>query len=144
MGNQVFSDNDLVAALNLHGRNVTRVAVELGVSRAAVRKRLKGMPAGLAAPTIQAFREQRADLFAEIQQMLLTYITPKKLKDASLQQLANAFEKFYTNERLEQGKATEHIAHAHYQALEDTDKALIKKLIAERTATKLEAIDYEE
>lgn len=144
MGKQVFSDDELIAALNSHGRNVTRVAVELGVSRAAVRKRLKGIPANLAAPSVKQFREQRPDLFAEMQQLLLTYITPKKLKDASLQQISNAFERFYKAEKLERGEATEHHAHIIASNLSDEDRDIFKKLIAERTKAKLDVIDYDE
>jgi len=39
MGEQKFTDIELITALDYHKGNVTRVAEELGVSRAAVIKR---------------------------------------------------------------------------------------------------------
>jgi hypothetical protein len=139
-----FTDIDLIAALNLHQGNVTRAAKDLGVTRQAVIKRKKLLPDGVIAPTIKEFRESRADTFARLQQILLQYITPEKLKGASLQQIGTLFGIMYDKERLEKNLATEHIAHAHYQMLDDSQMAKVKQLAKDLTQKKLTEIEYNE
>jgi len=143
MANKKFTDLELIAALNLHNGNINRAAKELNVSRAAVIKRKKVLPDGVIAPTIQDFREQRADTFARLQQILLQYITPQKLKNASLAQIGTLFGIMYDKERLEKNLATEHIAHAHYQQLDQKQMAQIKDLAKQLTEDKLKAITYD-
>lgn len=137
-----FTNTDLIVALNLHDGNVTRAAEELGVSRAAIIKRRKQLPSGCLSKDLTQFRQKRADIFAEIQKMILMYITPDKLAKSSLQQLGTLFGIMYDKERLEQNLATEHIAHAHYEVLDDQTKESIRKLTDELTAKKLQAVSY--
>ena len=91
MGEKKFTDIELITALDHHKGNVTRVAEALGVSRAAVIKRKKKIPEGIITPDVETFRQERANIFASIQQALLRYITPDKLKGASLAQIGTLF-----------------------------------------------------
>lgn len=142
MAKQKFDDMELIAALNLHNNNISRAAQELGVTRAAVLKRKKTLPEGVIAPTISEFRNQRADTFARLQQILLQYITPAKLKGASLAQIGTLFGIMYDKERLEKNLATDHIVHDHYQQLTDDQLRKIKQLAKDLTQKKLENITY--
>lgn len=144
MGNKRFTNTDLIVALNLHNGNVSRVAEELGVSRAAVIKRRKTLPEGCLSSDLKQYRTKRADIFAELQKTLLMYITPEKLAKASIQQIMTAFGIMYDKERLEQNLATEHIAHAHYEVLDDSTKRKIADLTKELTAKKLNQITYDD
>ena len=144
MPKQKFDDFELIAALNLHNGNISRAAQELGVTRAAVIKRKKTLPEGVIAPTISEFRTQRADTFARLQQILLQHITPAKLKGASLAQIGTLFGIMYDKERLERGQATEHIAHAHYEKLDETQLKALKEFSKTMVQDKLKAITYED
>jgi hypothetical protein len=139
-----FTDVELIAALGLCNGNITKTAEQLGVSRAAVIKRKKTIPEGVIAPTIKEFRKERADVFAHIQRACLQYITPEKLKKASLQQIGTLFGIMYDKERLEQNLSTENVAHALEQALSDNDIKRLDTLITERTKEKLEEVEYVE
>ena len=144
MANQKFDDFELIAALNLHNGNISRTAQELGVTRAAVIKRKRVLPEGVIAPTIGEFREQRADTFARLQQILLQHITPAKLKGASLAQIGTLFGIMYDKERLERGQATEHIAHAHYEKLDDNQLKALKEFSKAMVERKMREISYDE
>jgi hypothetical protein len=143
MPRQKFDDFELIAALNLHNGNISRAAQDLGVSRAAVIKRKKTLPEGVIAPSVKEFREQRADTFARLQQILLQHITPQKLKGASLAQIGTLFGIMYDKERLEKNLATEHIAHAHYQMLNNDQLSKVKQLAKDLTEQKLKEITYD-
>ena len=136
-----YSDIELMEALLNSDGNISRAARELGVTVQSVRKRKNGLPVGVMGST-KNYREVRAEVFADLQKMLLRYITPDKLKKASLAQIGTLFGIFYDKERLERGQATEHIAHAHYQALDDDSKKMLKDTIQQLTEKKLNAIDY--
>ena len=142
MGEKKFTDIELITALDFHKNNVTRVAEELGVSRAAVIKRKKKIPEGIITPDIETFRQERANIFASIQQTLLRYITPTKLKAASLQQIGTLFGIMYDKERLEKNQATDFIAHAHFQMLAPDQMASIRNLAKELTERKLKQVTY--
>lgn len=139
-----FDDFEMIAALNLHNGNVSRAAKELGVTRAAIIKRKKTLPDGVIAPTIEEFRTQRADTFSRLQQILLQHITPAKLKGASLAQIGTLFGIMYDKERLERGQATEHIAHAHYEALDDKQLKALKDFSKTMVEQKMKAINYDD
>jgi hypothetical protein len=142
MGEQKFTDIELITALDYHKGNVTRVAEALGVSRAAVIKRKKKIPEGIITPDVETFRQERANIFASIQQALLRYITPDKLKHASLQQIGTLFGIMYDKERLEKNQATDFIAHAHFQALPADQMQSIRALSKELTERKLKKVNY--
>jgi hypothetical protein len=144
MAKQKFTDIDMIAALNLHQGNITRAAKELGVTRAAVHNRIDTLPQGVLTRDLSEFRRNRADTFADIQKIILQYITPEKLKQASLQQLGTLFGIMYDKERLEQNLSTENIAHKHAQNLSDADRDALKKLVKDMTINKRDAIKYDD
>ena len=123
--------------------NVAQAAKHLGVTPMSVRKRraklIKGMTGSL-----KEYKEKRADIFAEIQRLLLKHVTPDKIAKSSLNQIGTLFGIFYDKERLERGQATEHIAHAHYQQLDDKSRKMIKDTIRKMTEEKMKAINYDE
>ena len=143
MPKQKFDDFEMIAALNIHNGNISRAAQELGVTRAAIIKRKKHLPEGVIAPTISEFRMQRADTFARLQQILLQHITPAKLKGASLAQIGTLFGIMYDKERLERGQATEHIAHKHYESLDETQLKALKDFSKTMVEQKLREITYD-
>lgn len=116
----------IFAKPNGHKYTHAEMANELGVTRGAVTKALGKIPKSmLVAQDIENYRRQRADIFADIQKLILSYITPTKLKQTSIQQLGNLFKMFYEKEKLELGLATEHIAVIHQNKL---DAATMKKI----------------
>jgi len=123
--------------------NVAQAAKHLGVTPMSVRKRraklIKGMTGSL-----KEYKEKRADIFAEIQRLLLKHVTPDKIAKSSLNQIGTLFGIFYDKERLERGQATEHIAHAHYQQLDDKSRKMIKDTIRKMTEEKLKQVSYDE
>jgi hypothetical protein len=145
MANKKFTDMELVAVWNRNNGNESAAAQELGVTRAAVRKRRALLPAALFASKVEEFRQNRADAFAEIQRVAMTYLMDhKKLMKASPQQLATLMAIAYDKERLEQNLSTENIAHDHYKRLDPEDREMLKELIKSRTQKKLEAIKYDD
>jgi len=116
------------------------IAEKLGKTRGAVTKALAKIPKSmLVRHSIDDYRKQRADIFADIQKMILTYITPAKLKGSSLQQLGNLFKVFYEKEKLELGQATEHVAVIHQNSLDKKTMASIQEAI--ESATKKQMLE---
>ncbi len=123
-----------------NGQKMTQseIANELGVSRVAVTVALRDIPKSLLVrESVDNFRKARADIFSDIQKMILTFITPSKLKRASIQQLGNLFKMFYEKEKLELGQATEHIAVIHENKLDAETIAKIQEAIEMSTMKKL-------
>jgi hypothetical protein len=140
---QKFTDMELVATWNRNHGNVSRTAEELGVTRRAVKNRKEKLPSALFSINLQEFRQNRADLFAEIQKVAMVYLLDaKKLAKASPQQLITMMAIAYDKERLEKNLSTENIAHNHYQNLDQQDRDMLKKFIAKRTEKKLGEIQY--
>lgn len=144
MSKQKFTDIELIAALNIHAGSSTRAAEELGVTRDAVQKRKALLPKGALAMDLDTYKKTRADIFADFQRTLLQYVTPEKMKSASLQQIGTLFGIMYDKERLEKNLATEHIAHVMQSKLSEEDKADLRELIAAKTKRMRESISYEE
>ena len=116
----------------------------MGVTRRAVKARKLKMPDALFAVNLNEFRQRRADLLAEIQRIaMLNIMDTKKMKAASLQQLATIMAIAYDKERLEQNLSTENIAHDQYHRLDAEDKKMLRELINKRTQKKLSEVTYE-
>lgn len=78
------------------------IAKELRCSRVAVTKALANIsPTLLSQRDTETFVTERADILAELQQTLIRYVTPEKLKRASLSQIVTAMAILYDKERLE-------------------------------------------
>lgn len=133
-----INEQELILML---GQGLTHQAIadEFGVSRAAVSKKIATLPPSLREhKSLEMFKKTRADRFAELQQMLLRFITPDKLAKASLAQIGTLFGIFYDKERLEQNLATEHVAHAHLAQLSEVDRKALKDAVVKMTQTQLD------
>lgn len=137
MAKKKFSNSELIDVLHIVDGSPTKAAEALGVTRAAIIKRRDMLPEGILAKDIDTFRRKRADVFARVQQIMLQYITPAKMERASLSQLILAFGLMYDKERMEQGKPTEHVAHAHLSKMHPDDLKAIKDLVKQTTQRKL-------
>lgn len=127
---------DLANTTNDDGSSLSHqeIADRMGCSRPAVTRALQRIPQWqLQERDIEQFKLDRADIFAQAQQMILQYITVDKLKVASLQQLGTLFGIMYDKERLERGQATQHIAEVSQLKLDKETLKLINMAIESRT-----------
>jgi hypothetical protein len=114
------------------------MARHLGVTRPAVTRALAKIPKSvLASHDVQTFRKNRADIFADMQRMILTYMTPEKLKGASINQLGTLFGIVYDKERLEKGQATAHVAQINRSMLDDESLKKVRQIVADITQKKI-------
>ena len=114
------------------------MARHLGVTRPAITKALKQIPPSiLHSHDVHTFRQNRADIFAEMQRLILTYMTPEKMKGASLNQLGTMFGIIYDKERLEKGQATQHVAQINKSMIDDKSMAKIREVIQEMTQAQI-------
>lgn len=139
-----FTDEDLIQALTVHEGNISKAAQELDVTRAAVKKRVNSLPAGVFLTDLNQFRMKRADTFADIQRRILQHITPEKLAKASLNQLGTLLGIFYDKERLEQNLSTENIAHDMVKRIDPKDMGMLKEYIKKTTERKRNEIQYDD
>ena len=115
------------------------IADNMGCARPTVTRALQRIPPWIiGVKDLDAYKRKRADVFAQAQQLILDYITPDKLKGASLQQLGTLFGIFYDKERLELGKATSHVAEVSVRMLDSETKKLIEQAIQNRTKVLLD------
>lgn len=116
------------------------IADKMGCSRPAVTRALQRVPPWiLQNRDIEKFKVDRADIFAQAQQLILQFITPDKLRAASIQQLGTLFGIFYDKERLERGQATQHVAEISELKLDKDTMMFIQKAIEARTKSILES-----
>jgi hypothetical protein len=132
-----FSDAELIDVLHIAEGNAAQAARALGVSRAAVVKRRDALPEGILAKDIDVFRQKRADVLARVQQILFQYITPEKLKKASLSQLIMAIGLMFDKERVETNKPSEYVAHAHLNKMHPKDLEMVKDMVKRTTERKV-------
>lgn len=137
-GVRKFSDVDLIQALNATGGNVTRAAELLGVSRLAVIRRRDGLPKGLLMD-VDEFRRNKEKAFTELQQIIMQYVTPEKLRKSSAAQLMSMIGILEDKIRQIKGLPTEQIAHAHIHKLHPDDVKLIKQVIKQKTRRLVDA-----
>jgi len=132
----------MMCARTPEGRKYTHseMAAQLGVSRGAVTAMIPKIPEEIVAKrNVENYREARAELFADLQKMILTYITPQKLKQSSLQQLGNLFKMFYEKEKVELGQVTDTAVVIHKNRLDKETIAQIEEAIGSATAKRLAA-----
>ena len=118
----------------------TEMAEKLGVTRVAVARQLaKLSPSLISSRDVSQYREERADIIAELQQTLIRHITPDKLNRASLSQILMAFGILYDKERLERDQSTQNTAvQIKTSDLDAEDKEKFRELIKEMTQKRLE------
>lgn len=112
MGKRKIDESKLIMLAthrDASGKGLTQseIAEQLGVTTAAVSVALKKLPKSvLAATDANSWRTNRADVFADMQRFILQYITPDKLKHASINQLGTLFGIMYDKEAKERGHGT--------------------------------------
>ena len=87
----------------------TDTATLLGCDKSNISKRLK--ESGYQANYLTNYKNQRADILASYQQIILNSITNEDLQKAGLSQKMMAYGVLYDKERLERGQSTENIAY---------------------------------
>ena len=133
---------DVAEALRLrlvHKLPYSTIASYYGVSDRAVRKALKRFLDLLEAPEVlEEYENVKAQLLSSAEMMLLNEIVrPEKLKKASVNNLAYAFERVFNANRLERGKSTQNISYAELtKEIEELEKA-----IAEYEKTTVQSIE---
>lgn len=148
MAKQQFDRHLMVALWNRYNGNETRVAEKLEVTRAAVRKARKQMDPTLFIVDVENYRKKRADILAQInmranQEILYRLMDPVLSKKMGTTELNKIGGTAHDKERLERGQATEHIAHAHYEALDDKQLKALKEFSKTMTNRKMGAIAYD-
>jgi biotin operon repressor len=131
-----INEQELILYLG-QGLTHEQIAQKMGVSRPAITKAVGRLPQDIMIKAdIKEFRLLRADAFAQIQQSIINIMKMKLAREGdkiSLNQLGTLFGILYDKERLEQGKATEHIAHATYKQLTPEDRKMLRDFINQRT-----------
>lgn len=92
------------------GLTTGQAAKLLGCDRSNISQRLKVV--GVQPGYLKKYKDNRADVFAAYQSIILDSITPNDLKKAGLSQKMMGFGVLYDKERLERGQSTENIAYA--------------------------------
>lgn len=101
---------DATQALDLkvnHNLSVRQIAKLQGVSKSAIANRIKDL---LPTQETEIYKKNKADILAHTQLKLITNMDDKRLKKASVNNLAYAFQNLYSCERLERGQSTSNIA----------------------------------
>ena len=116
------------------------IAEQMGVTRVAIAKAMaKCSPSLLAKRDLNAYKRDRANILAELQQTLMRYVTPKKIESASLSQIITCMAILYDKERLERNNSTENVAiNVKVENLDETVKAKMTDLIREMTQKRIE------
>jgi hypothetical protein len=115
------------------------ISDRMGCSRVAVTRAIQRVPEWqIKERDLEQFKRERADIFAAAQQLVLKYLTHDKLKKASPQQIATLMAIFYDKERLERGKATQHVANLTDIQLDKETKKLLQEAIVSRTKAMLD------
>ena len=110
---------DVRKALTLRLKNhlsYEEIATQLGVSKQGVHQGLKPFMDALGDPrAIQAFQDNEPGLISAAKMKVYSFMIDNAvLQKASLNNLAYAYSQIDTVKRLEEGKATAHIAYADY------------------------------
>lgn len=113
LSNRSRTKIDIYQALKQYEDGVTyqELAKAYGCSAQNVHQRLS--PYIKRRKEVQQFKENRADLLADIQEKILSSIDDKLIKKAQLLQRVDAAGKLYDKERLERGQSTENIVSIH-------------------------------
>jgi hypothetical protein len=106
------------------GNSIAATARLLGCNKSNITTRLQ--QAGLTPGYLKEYKDNRADIFATYQHMVLNYLTPAKLKSAGVVALNALFGTLYDKERLERGQSTENIA---YLDIVKAQKIVDKKVL---------------
>ena len=112
---------NVAAALDLqlnHGLSYAQMAPILGVTPAAIHKRLKHL---LPDESTKYYKDHRADIFSHVQLQLLSQVDARRLKKINIRDAVISTGILYDKERLERGQST---ANADMRVLSTTLKEL--------------------
>ena len=102
---------DIAKSLDLrlnHNLSHRQIAKMQGVSKSAIHKRLQAF---LPTEATEIYRANKADIFSEAQLKVIINMDSKRLKSASLNNLAYSLQNLYNCERLERGQSTHNVAY---------------------------------
>lgn len=109
---QVRSELTLTEILQekISGKSNVKIAQQAGVTEAAIRKKLKKIHSLIDKEENNVYNQYKTQILTGAERTLLNeLLAPDKLKKASINNLAYAFQNIYNANRLEQGKSTENI-----------------------------------
>ncbi len=132
---------DVNSALKLRVENklsYQQIANLQGTSRAGIHKALKRF---LPTKESEYFQANKADILNKVQMMIVEQVDQKRLKGASLNNLAYAFQNFHNSERLDRGESTSNVDIRSITARADT---LLEYLKVEGNTVDLEKINEKE
>lgn len=115
------TDIKAVIAMSQGGLRVTEIAERTGCTHSNISQILKRYK--IKQNELDTFKTHRAEVFAGIQDKVLSSITPQAIKNASIRDKAILFGTIYDKERLERGQSTSNHAHLHKMS-EDTAEML--------------------
>lgn len=106
--NQKFPVDEALKLRLVNNLTFQQIGDKYGVSRQAIHGKLKKFMRIIGEPDLnKAFQERRVELLTGTERVLMEYLLdPKKLKDASLNNVAYAFKEINNARRLELGEAT--------------------------------------
>jgi len=127
------------------------MAEKLGVSRSTITSNLlrlkKESPELLNMIEVEEFRKQETDDLARLRQIILGSIRKKlnttSLSTVSMQQLATLYGILFDKDRLLRGEATEHIATATYNQIDDKTREAIGDAVKQITQNMLDEAQHE-
>lgn len=142
---KTYDEHELIELASMkkpNGKPLTQAEIAgiLNLSVPAVNMALKKLPQSvLNARDVESYRKNRADIFADAQRLILQYITPDKLKKASINQLGTLFGILYDKEQLEKGRSTSNVAVLNKSMIDEASMAKIKDVIKDMTTKQIEA-----
>ena len=132
--NQTKPPNNLHKGIPLHkiidcienkNLTITETAKFLGSSKSNISTRLSSV--GYKPHYLKKFKDNRADVLATYEQLLLNSITPSDIKDAKLRDKVTSFAILYDKERLERGQSTDNIAYVDMLKAQELEQEKLKK-----------------
>ena len=124
---------DIAKSLDLrlnHNLSHRQIAKMQGVSKSAIHKRLQAF---LPTEATEIYRANKADILSEAQLKVIINMDSKRLKSASLNNLAYSLQNLYNCERLERGQSTHNVSYnvitERLQKIDEEEADLRRQLI---------------
>jgi hypothetical protein len=102
--------HEIIDCIENKNLSITQTAKLLNSSKSNISTRLSSV--GYKPDYLTKFKNNRADILASYQEIILNSLTPKDVNSASMSQKVTAYAILYDKERLERGQSTENIAYA--------------------------------
>lgn len=132
-----------ILAMRIAGASTTEIAKKFGVTKEAIRYRLKGLVKYLD-ESVKHYEENRAMIFSAAEKAFLEeMLSKKKIKRAGVNQLAYAFRQVYDANRLEKGLSTQNIVYADLQKEKEAIEQAIREYEEKMRAVNAEVVQDE-